>query len=92
MIKPLYDNVVLEEVKETSETKSGILLSTKEENSPYAKVVEIGNGIMPDKTKVEMPIDVGDKVLYTGYSNKTYEENGKKYIIVKASDIIAIIK
>ncbi|MFA6661620.1 MAG: co-chaperone GroES [Bacilli bacterium] len=92
MIKPLFDNVVLKKEKIISETSSGIVLSTKEKESKYAKVVAIGDGHLANGKVIEMPINVGDKVYYKTYSPDTIKEDKEEYLIVSLSDIIGVVK
>ena len=61
-MKPLFNNVVLKKELVNQTTNSGIVLTTKKEETKYATVVAVGNGILADGTKVEMPVKVGDKV------------------------------
>lgn len=92
MIKPLFDNVVLKKDKEIKKTDSGILLSTKEEESKYATVVAVSNGTLSDGSKIDIPFKVGDKVFYKGYSHTDIKDNGQDYIIVSLKDIICVIE
>lgn len=92
MIKPLFDNVVLKKEKLTAATRSGIVLSGKEEESKYAIVVAVGDGHLSDGKTVEMPVKVGDKVFFKSYSSETLKDNGEEYLIVSLSNIIGIIE
>ncbi|MCI5744945.1 MAG: co-chaperone GroES [Erysipelotrichaceae bacterium] len=92
MIRPLFNNVVLKKEKKESKTTSGILLSSKQEESKYAIVVALGDGHLADGKVVNMPLKVGDKVLYSSYSSNEFEENGEKYFVVSLSDIVGIIE
>lgn len=89
-MKPLFNNVVLKKELVNQTTNSGIVLTTKKEETKYATVVAVGNGILADGTKVEMPVKVGDKVYYKSYSTDEIEENGEKYIVTSLENIIAI--
>lgn len=92
MIKPLQDYVVLESKK--AEKKVGsIILTTEAEKTNVATVVAVGDGKVAEDGKV-IPIEVkvGDNVLYKQYSTTEYKEGDKKYLLVKAEDIIAIIE
>lgn len=92
MIKPLFDNVVLKKEKKSASTSSGIVLSTKEEESKYARVVAVGDGKLADGKTVEMPVKVGDKVFFKSYSSDTIEKDGEEYLIVSLSNIVGIIE
>lgn len=92
-LKPLFDRVVLEPKDKETETKTGIILpSTSEEKSQIAKVVAVGEGGLFDGKKVEMKVKVGDTVLYAKYSGTEFSSDGKKYIIIRQADILAIIE
>lgn len=92
-IKPLFDRVVLEPKEKDKESKGGILLpSVAQEKSQIAKVVAVGKGGLPDGKSVDMQVEVGNMVLYAKYSGTEIEEDGKKYVIVRQSDILAVIE
>lgn len=91
-IKPLFDRVVLEPMKNEEEIKGGIILpSASQDKSQVARVVAVGSGDLPDGNKVEMQVKVSDKVLYAKYSGTEIEEGGKKYIVIRQADILAVI-
>ncbi len=93
MIKPLNNNVVLKKDKIVKETASGIILSNKEEQTEYAKVIAVGPGSKDEKGNV-VPIDlkVNDKVIYKNYSSTNIKIDNEEYLIVDASDILAKIE
>ena len=91
-MKPLFNNVVLKKELVNQTTNSGIVFTTKKEETKYATVVAVGNGILADGTKAEMPVKVGDKVYYKSYSTDEIEENGEKYIVTSLDNIIAIME
>ncbi len=93
MIKPLNNNVVLKKDKIVKETASGIILSNKEEQTEYAKVIAVGPGSKDEKGNV-VPIDlkVNDKVIYKNYSSTNVKIDNEEYLIVDASDILAKIE
>ncbi len=91
-IKPIFDRVVLLP-KEEKETKSGILLpSSAAEKSHIATVVAVGQGGNIDGNDVKMQVKVGDEVIYTKYAGTECDFDGKKYIVIKQNDILAIIE
>ena len=93
MIKPLYNNVLLKKVEATRETKSGIIISQKEEDEEYA-IVEAVSGVKEVKINdrvYEMPLKKGDKVMYKKYSGTDIKDGEKEYILIKAEDILAIV-
>ena len=92
-LKPLFDKVVLSPNEREKESEGGILLpSVSQEKSQVAKVVAVGEGGLPDGKPLEMKVKVGDAVLYSKYAGTEIEQNGKKYIIVRQADILAIIE
>ena len=92
-IKPLLDKVVLEEIEAEEKTQSGILLPNSAQEKPsYAKVVAVGEGGIVDGCEVKMLVKAGDKVLYSKYAGSEIKLDGKKYIIVKQADILAILE
>ena len=91
-MKPLFDRVVLELKENQEEVKGGIILpKVAQEKSQLATVIAVGNGDLPDGKKVEMQVKKGDKVLFAKYSGTEIEENGKKYIIIRQADILAVV-
>ena len=92
MIKPLEDRVLLKMVEAEETTKSGIILSTGSQEKPQiAEVVAVGPGRVEDGKRVEMSIKVGDRVITGKYSGTEVKYEGTDYIIVKESDILAIV-
>ncbi len=92
MIKPLYNNVLLKKEKVANTTSSGIILSQKEKDEDYAKVVAIGTGKVVDGKKVEIPLHEGDKVMYKKYSGTDVKYAEEEYILIDAEDILAIVE
>lgn len=92
-IKPLFDRVVLLPKEAEKETKSGIILPTASaEKSQLAKVVAVGKGGIVDGKEIKMEVKVGDEVLYAKYSGTEFALDGKKYIVVKQTDILAVVE
>ena len=93
MIKPLEDRVLLKMVEAEETTKSGIILSAASQEKPQvAEVVAVGPGRIEDGKKIEMSIKVGDKVITSKYSGTEVKYEGTEYIIVKESDVLAIVE
>lgn len=92
MIKPLEDRVLLKMVELDQTTKSGIILSSNSQEKPQiAEVIAVGPGRIEDGKKIEMNIKVGDKVITSKYSGTEIKYEGIEYIIVKESDVLAIV-
>ncbi len=92
-LKPLADRVVLKMVETEETTKSGIILTSAAKEKPsVAQVVEVGPGGLIDGNEVKMTVKVGDKVITSKYSGTEIKLDGDEYIIVKQSDILAIVE
>ena len=92
-IKPLADRVVvkLTEVEET--TSSGIILAASAQEKPQvAEVLAVGPGGTVDGKEVKMYVKVGDKVITSKYSGTEVKLNNEEYIIVRHSDILAVVE
>ena len=88
MIKPLADRVVIEPKEAETRTASGIYIpDTAKEKPQQGKIVAAG----PGKKDEPMEVKVGDEVLYGKYAGTEVTVDDKKYLIVKQSDILAII-
>ncbi len=92
-IKPLFDRVVILPKEAEKETASGIILPTaSQEKSQIATVVAVGEGGTMDGKTVEMKLKVGQEVLYTKYCGTEFSLDGKKYIVIKQTDILAVLE
>ena len=90
---PLGDRAVLKELKAEETTKSGIVLPGQAQEKPQqAEVVAVGPGTVEDGKEVKMEVSVGDQVIYSKYSGTDVKLDDEEYIIVKQSDILAIVK
>lgn len=90
---PLGDRVVLKQLEAEETTKSGIVLPGQTKEKPQqAEVVAVGPGGTVDGKEVEMFLSAGDQVIYSKYAGTEVELDGEEYIIVKQSDILAIVK
>lgn len=88
-LRPLADRVLLKEEKAETTTKSGILLpESAQEKTQTAKVEAVGPGTEKEKITVK----VGDRVMYDKYSGVQIKMDGEDYLIVKNSDIIAVVE
>ncbi|MDO4274645.1 MAG: co-chaperone GroES [Eubacteriales bacterium] len=90
---PLGDRVVLKQLEAEETTKSGIVLPGQAQEKPQqAEVVAVGPGGMVEGKEVKMEVVVGDKVIYSKYAGTEVKMDGEEFIIVKQSDILAIVK
>ena len=92
-IKPLADRIVVEPIEQEEVTAGGIILpETAKEKPQQGKVVAAGPGRTDEKGKrVDMEVKVGDKVLYAKYSGTEIKQDGKKLLILRESDILAVM-
>ena len=87
-LQPLGDRVVVKPIPREDVTKGGIVLpDTAKEKPQEGKVVAVGKGTKDEPTTVK----VGDTVLYGKYAGNELKLNGKDYLIMRESDILAII-
>lgn len=90
---PLGDRVVLKQTEKEETTKSGIILAAKAQEKPVtAEVIAVGPGGMVDGKEVTMQVKVGDQVIYSKYAGNEVKLDGEEYVIVKQSDILAIVE
>ena len=90
---PLGDRVVLKQLEAEETTKSGIVLPGQAQEKPQqAEVVAVGPGTLPDGKEVKMEVAVGDQVIYSKYTGTEVKIGEEEFIIVKQSDILAILK
>ena len=90
---PLGDKIVLKQLEAEVTTKSGIVLPGQAKEKPQeAEVIAVGPGGNIDGKEVVMQVNVGDKVIYSKYAGTDVELDKEEYIIVKQSDILAVVK
>jgi chaperonin GroES len=90
---PLGDRVVLKELEAEEKTKSGIILPDKAQEKPQqAEVIAVGPGGMVDGNEVKMEVKKGQKVIYSKYAGTEVKMGEEQYIIVKQSDILAVVE
>jgi chaperonin GroES len=93
-LKPLGDRLVIEPIEQEEVTAGGIVLpETAKEKPQQGKVLAVGPGARDDEgDRIEMDVKVGDKVLYAKYSGTEFKMNSKKYLILRESDLLAILE
>ncbi len=92
-IKPLADRVVLKMCEAEETTKSGIILTNASKEKPQvAEILSAGPGGMVDGKEVIMTVKAGDKVLISEYAGTKVKLDGEELIIVRQSDILAIVE
>ena len=93
-LKPLGDRMVVEPIEQQETTASGLVLpETAKEKPQQGKVLALGPGRRDDDGKrIEMDVSVGDVVLYAKYGGTEIKIDGKKLLILKESDVLAIVQ
>jgi chaperonin GroES len=93
-IKPLADRLVVKPLEEEEITPSGIVLpETAKEKPQKGEVLAVGPGARDDDGKhIAMDVSVGDKVLFAKYGGTEIKVDGDKLLILRESDILAIIE
>ncbi|MBR3108980.1 MAG: co-chaperone GroES [Clostridia bacterium] len=92
-IKPLFDRVVIKNVEAEETTKSGIILTSAAKEKPQmAEVLAVGPGGMVDGKEVTMQVKPGQKVIYSKYAGTEVKLDGEEVIIVRQSDILAVVE
>jgi chaperonin GroES len=92
-LKPLADRVVAQPLEQEDKTPGGIILpDTAKEKPQKGKIIAAGPGKIDDKgQRVKMEVKKGDVVLYGKYSGTEIKIDGTEYLILRESDILAII-
>ena len=90
---PLSDRVVVKQLEAEETTKSGIILASSAQEKPQeAEVIAVGPGGMVDGKEVAMQVKMGQKVIYSKYAGTEVKVDGEELIIVRQSDILAIVE
>ena len=90
---PLGDRVVLKQLEAEETTKSGIVLPGQAQEKPQqAEIIAVGPGGVVDGKEVKMEVATGNKVIYSKDVGTEVKLDGEEYIIVKQSDILAIVE
>lgn len=92
-LEPLGNRVIIEPMKLEDVTKSGLVLpDSAKEKSQEGKVIAVGPGRVTDEgTRIAVDVKVGDKVVYAKYAGTEFKEDGKDYLILEDSSILAKI-
>ncbi len=92
-LKPLGDRVVIKQLEAEEKTKSGIVLPGAAKEKPQeAEVVAVGPGGTVDGKEVKMEVKPGDRVIYSKYAGTEVKMENQEYIIVRQSDILAVVE
>ena len=92
-VKPLGDRVVIKNVESEETTKSGIILTGAAKEKPQmAVVISVGPGGNVDGKEITMHVKAGERVIYSKYAGTEVKIDGQELIIVRQSDILAIVE
>ena len=93
-LKPLGGRVIVEPVEQEEKTAGGIILpETAMDNPQEGKILAAGPGERDENgARIPMEVNVGDKVLYAKYSGTEVKMDGKKLLILRESDILAVVE
>ena len=91
-VKPLFDRVVIKNLEAEETSKGGIILASSAKEKPQtAEVLAVGPGGVVDGKEVTMQVEVGQKVIYSKYAGTEVKIDGQELIIVRQSDILAVV-
>lgn len=93
-IKPLHDKVLVKRVDEEEKTSGGIIIPDTAKEKPSEGIVEaVGNGFRAEDGKIiPMSVKAGDRVLFGKWAGTEIKINGESRLIIKESDILAIVE
>ncbi|SFU83406.1 co-chaperone GroES [Alicyclobacillus macrosporangiidus] len=92
-LKPLADRVVVRAVAREEKTASGIVLpDTAKEKPQEGEVIAVGPGRMEDGKRVPLEVKVGDRVIYSKYAGTEVKVDGEELLILRESDLLAVIE
>ncbi len=93
-IRPLADKVIVQRLEAENKTAGGIVLPDSAKEKPKrGKIIAVGEGkLLDDGARAEMSVKKGQEVLFTSYAGTEVKIDGKEYLIMEESDIMAIIE
>lgn len=92
-LQPLGDRVVLKQLEAEETTKSGIVLPGQSKEKPQqAEVIAVGPGGVVDGKEIKMEVKKGQHVIYSKYAGTEVKLDEEEFIIVRQSDILAVVK
>jgi len=93
-IRPLADKVLVQRLEAETKTTGGIVLPDSAKEKPQrGKIVSVGEGkLLDDGTRKKMQVKKGNIVLFTSYAGTEVKIDGKEYLIMDESDIMAVIE
>lgn len=93
MLKPLGDRIIIELVASEEKTASGIVLPDSAKEKPQeGKVIAVGTGrVLDNGERVALDVSEGDRIIFSKYAGTEVKYQGTEYLIVRESDILAVI-
>ena len=92
-LRPLSDRVIIKQIDAEEKTKGGIILSAASQEKPSIfEVIEVGPGGIVDGNEVVMTVKKGDHVITGKYSGTEVKIDADEYVIVRQSDILAVVE
>ena len=93
MLRPLGDRIIIELVEVEEKTAFGIVLTDSAKEKPQTgKVVAVGTGrVLDNGTRVELDVTVGDEIIFSKFSGTEVKFDGVEYLILRESDVLAIV-
>jgi chaperonin GroES len=91
-VRPLADRVVVKALEESEQMRGGLYIpDTAKEKPQQGEVIAVGPGKFEDGKRIEMELKVGDKVLYGKYSGTEVTVDSESYLILRESDVLAVV-
>jgi chaperonin GroES len=91
-VSPLADRVVIKSLEESEQMRGGLYIPDSAKEKPQqGEVIAVGPGRFEKDKRVPMDIKVGDKVLYGKYSGTEVTLDGEQYLILRESDVLAVL-
>jgi len=91
-VSPLADRVVIKALEETEQTRGGLFIpDTAKEKPQQGEVIAVGPGRYEDGKLIPMGVKVGDKVLYGKYAGTEVTFDGDSFLILRESDVLAVV-
>jgi len=93
LLRPLGDRIIIELVEVEEKSQFGIVLPDSAKEKPQqGKVVAVGNGrVLDNGTRVELEVKEGDQIIFSKYSGTEVKYEGNEYLILKETDVLAVI-
>ncbi|WP_438313235.1 co-chaperone GroES [Sporosarcina sp. FA9] len=93
MLKPLGDRIVIELIEAVEKTSSGIVLPDSAQEKPQeGKVIAAGSGrVLDNGQRIELEVKEGDRIIFAKYSGTEVKYEGNEYLILRETDVLAVI-